>query len=89
MKEMLRRLYELNRKSKTGERMTRNEADELCLLLKRAGEFISTVDNDFARYSLTERYINAKPWRRVADELGVLSDDTVRKCCARAVEKHM
>ncbi len=89
MNEILRRLYYLNRKSKKREPMTTEESDELVRLLKLAGNALSKVGDDYARLALTERYINAKRWRYVADKFGAMTEDTVRKRCTRAVEKYL
>ncbi len=89
MKETLKRLYKLNNKQKTIGRLSRDEYYELVTLLQKAKESIDRIDDDYAEYCLTERYINAKPWRQIADEMGHFTDDSIRKCCERAIKRYM
>lgn len=89
MNDVFRRLYYLNRKSKMREELTPSESDELVRLLKMAGNELSKVSDDYARVALTERYINARRWRYVADKFGALSEDTIRKRCSRAVDRYL
>lgn len=86
-KQMLRRLYNLNHRSVKGG-LTEEENAELERLLVIAREQLERVEDDYAMYCLTERYINAKPWGRIADEMGQYGEDSVRKCCERAVKRY-
>ena len=89
MKDVLKRLYELNRKYKVSGELDEEEYAELTELLELAKENINSIDDDYAGYCLTERYINAKPWRQIADEMGHYTDDAIRKCCERAIKRYM
>ena len=88
-KDVLKRLYELNRKYKVSGELDEEEYAELTELLELAKENINSIDDDYAGYCLTERYINAKPWRQIADEMGHYTDDAIRKCCERAIKRYM
>ena len=89
MKATLKRLYMLNRKSKRRKRMTPAEFRELGALLDVARDALGKVTDDYVRLALTERYINAKSWRSVTSALGAVSDDSIRRACARAVGRYM
>lgn len=89
MKEVLKRLYQLNHKYKMSGELTREESAELTSLMETVKNQINSIEDDYAKYCLNERYINAKPWQTIADEMGYYSDDSVRKCCERAIKKYM
>lgn len=86
-KQTLRRLYNLNHRVCKGD-LTAEEREELNTLLERTREQLGRVEDDYAMYCLTERYIKAKPWGQIADEMGQYGEDAIRKCCERAVKRY-
>ncbi len=88
MKEMMKELYSLTKRIKSGDALSQEESERFLMLQKTVEEFIGGIDNDYASMCLTERYINAKPWHKIADELGQMTNDAVRKCCDRAIKRY-
>lgn len=89
MKEVLKRLFELNRRFKVTGDLNDDEYAEMKRLLALAEEKITSIDDDYVGYCLSERYIEAKSWRQIADEMGYYTDDAIRKCCERAIKRYM
>lgn len=88
MKEMMKELYSLTKRIKADDVLSQEESERFIMLSKIAEEFIGRIDDDYASMCLTERYINAKPWHEIADELGQLTNDAVRKSCDRAIKRY-
>ena len=78
----LRRLYRMKRNiGKLGG----DELKAMEELEREARRYIASVEDDRARAALYERYILAKPWERVAQSLGFVTPDSLRKLCERTV----
>lgn len=88
MKDTLNEVYRMTKRIKSGEILTEEENERYLELTDKAMEFIKIVDNEYAATCITERYINAKPWNKVADDMGQMTDDSVRKCCTRTIQRY-
>lgn len=88
MKTLMNELFSLTKRTKSGEILSEYESKRLTELTETVTEFIKKIDNDYASTCIKERYINAKPWHQIADELGQLTNDSVRKCCERTIRKY-
>lgn len=88
MKEILAELFEFNRRIRHGEILSESDNERFLELKAMADEFIDSIDNDYAADCLRERYIRARPWASIADEMGQLTNDAVRKCCSRAIKRY-
>ena len=88
MKEILDEIYQTTKRIKSGEILDERENERYLELTQEAMEFITNTDNDYAASCITERYIKAKKWSKIADEMGQLTDDSVRKCCARTIQRY-
>lgn len=88
MKDTLKEVYKMTKRVKSGEILTEEENKKFLVLTDTAMNFIKSIDDDYAATCLTERYINAKPWNKVADQMGQLTDDSVRKCCIRTIQRY-
>ena len=88
MKNKLNEVYKITRRIKSGDTLTDEERKHYLELTKTVTEFINGVDNNYAADCLTERYINGKSWCTIADELGQMTEDAVRKCCVRAIQRY-
>ncbi len=88
MKNTLKETYKMMRRIKSGDILTEEESKRYLELTQRVTDFINGVDNDYAAQCLTERYINGKSWHMIADELGQMTEDSVRKCCVRTIQRY-
>ena len=88
MKNALKETYKITRRIKSGDILTEEESKHYLELTQRVTDFINGVDNDYAAQCLTERYINGKSWHMIADELGQMTEDSVRKCCVRTIQRY-
>ena len=88
MKNKLKEMYKMTRRIKSGDTLTEEDSRRYLELTKTVTEFINLVDNDHAADCLTERYINGKAWHTIADELGQMTEDAVRKCCVRTIQRY-
>ncbi len=88
MKNALKETYKITRRIKSGDILTEEESKQYLELTQRVTDFINGVDNDYAAQCLTERYINGKSWHMIADELGQMTEDSVRKCCVRTIQRY-
>ena len=88
MKSTLKEAYKMTRRIKAGDTLTDEENRRYLELTQTVTDFINSVDNDYAAECLTKRYINGKSWHTIADELGQMTEDSVRKCCARTIQHY-
>ena len=88
MKEKMNELYKLTKRIKSGEVLSDDDHEKFIVLTDTVQSFIKNLDSDYASACLTERYINAKPWNKIADEMGQLTNDSVRKCCERTIRRY-
>lgn len=88
LKENMKELFELTKRIKSGDVLAPEESERFLRLSKTAEDFIAGIDNDYTSTCLSKRYINAKPWHIIADEMGQLTNDSVRKCCERAIKRY-
>ena len=88
MKNTLKETYKMTRRIKSGDILTEEESKHYLELTQTVTDFINGVDNDYAAQCLTERYINGKSWHIIADELGQMTEDSVRKCCVRTIQRY-
>ena len=88
MKEILAELFEFNRRIRHGEVLSEADSERFLELKAMADEFIGSIDNDYVAECLTQRYIKANPWASIADDMGQLTNEAVRKCCSRAIKRY-
>lgn len=88
MKETMNELYKMTKRIKSGEILSEEDSKRFISLSETAKEFIEGLDSDYASTCITERFINAKPWHKIADEMGQLTPDSVRKCCERTIKRY-
>lgn len=88
LKENMKELFDLTKRIKSGDVLTPEESERFLQLSGIAENFISGIENDYTSTCLSERYLNAKPWHIIADEMGQLTNDSVRKCCERAIKRY-
>lgn len=88
MKDTLNEVYKMTKRIKSGEILTEEENKRFLELTDTAMDFIKSIDNDYAATCMKERYINAKSWHSIADQMGQMTNDSVRKCCMRTIQRY-
>lgn len=64
------------------EKITRCEIERILL-----EEYIAAVPDSLTRRIMTERFVNGKTWRKVADSVGG-TEDSAKKTCYRYINSH-
>ena len=88
MKDTLNEVYKFTKRVKSGEILTEEENKRFLELTDKSMDFVKSIENDYAATCITERYINGKSWHNIADQMGQLTDDSVRKCCERTIQRY-
>lgn len=88
MKDKFNELFRLSYNIQSGVELTDEESERFVELYDMAKEFISNIKNDYAAECLTKRYINAMTWAEIADDMGQFTEDSVRKCASRTIQRY-
>lgn len=88
IKEQLKELYKLEKKKQNEETpLTMDEVSRYEYLRTYLDEKAQALWDDFQKETIEQRYFHGKKWGDIADNLGVISEDHVRKASERGIAK--
>ena len=81
------KLYELTRKKNKNETLSSKEIMELLDLTNKLYIAIENCDNPIVKETILKRYIEAKTWDEIANEMFDITADAPRKRAYRELKK--
>ena len=88
IKDMLKELYKLEKKARAeNEGLTAEDTERYEFLRSFLDEKASVLWDDFQKETIEQRYFECKKWGEIADNMGVLTEDHVRKASERGIAR--
>lgn len=88
IKEQLKELYKLEKKKQNEETpLSMEEVTKYEYLRTYLDEKATVLWDEFQKETIIQRYFQAKKWGDIADDMGVVSEDHVRKASERGIAK--
>ena len=88
IKDMLKELYKLEKKARTeNEELSMEEVGRYEYLRSFLDEKAQVLWDDFQKETIEQRYFEGKRWGEIADNMGVLTEDHVRKASERGIAR--